>query len=121
MFWNSLRRICWCVRAYSKDPNANSEAEPVDPSVPPVLDPPAEPAPPPILDEQPEDPFADYLASGYWGPFRFIALPVGVKNSGRYGAFEIRCVYHRKDSSTGCARYIKLDGHSTFGLRLIGV
>ena len=65
------------------------------------------------------NPFTDCLASASWGPagpFRLIALDIGQKNSGTFGAFEVRCPFHKKSNDTdekkgtGCAKYIRIKG-----------
>ena len=59
------------------------------------------------------NPFDDILRSTHYGVFRIIALDIGQKNAGVYGAFEVRCPFHKlNDKGTGCAKYVRIEGSS---------
>ena len=104
-------------------------AAPPEPPAVPEPDPPlAEPPlpepdgdgsvpPNPALPEQPplRHPELDNtLESEYWGVFRFIARPAAAGRGGKYGAFEVRCPFHKKraitGATTGCAKYVRILG-----------
>ena len=85
-----------------------------DPSLvePPLPEPDGSAPPPADVVRRPE--LDNTLASGNWGVFRFIARTAAAGRGGRYGAFEVRCPFHKKraltGSTTGCAKYVRILG-----------
>jgi hypothetical protein len=91
------------------------------------VDPPPAPPPPEPLDEsvpflkrgpggqlelpEPDAGPFDCLRSGSWGCFRLTARPPGDKG-GAFGAFHIKCLFHKKNAKSGCAKHITVEGAS---------
>ena len=72
--------------------------------------PPDPPPPVPLPGHADDELVEECLKSGYYGCFRLTARQAGVHGGSRFGAFEARCYYHKKNFKTGCAKSFRIEG-----------
>ena len=63
--------------------------------------------PPPEVPDRPDrfsdgDVSLDMLRSRTWGAFRMTPRQPGSTQGGRFGAWQVRCPFHKKNNSSGC-------------------
>jgi hypothetical protein len=54
--------------------------------------------------------FEEVLKSGSWGVFRLTVRKPSGGRAGLCGAYSARCIFHRKNDKSGCAREFKIEG-----------
>lgn len=68
----------------------------------------------PPLDEDGVDVLCEFgvLESGRWGVFTITPRQPGAHGAGAYGGFQAACPFHKKNTKSGCRKWIRIEGPS---------
>eukprot|EP00969_Alexandrium_andersonii_P045687 2004918-Alexandrium_andersonii.AAC.1 len=72
---------------------------------------------PPRLDD-PDHMQAVLAMSGRWGAFSFTVKRPGTQGGGQFGGVQAECFFHRKNSRTGCRKFVRIAGPTFEARRL---